>query len=403
MNLEHYSLSYRIRPLPARGPRWIIRVGILGFIALIVWAYVGKIDQTTRAPAQIIAAQRTQVVQAADGGVLTSLLIHEGDVVTAGQLIAVLEQGRSQALTQDSEAKVAALNITLDRLAAEINNRPLNLRSPMASYAKYTDYIINQENLYRVRRRSIEQDLSNLQTNLDLLKQELQMNETLLATGDVSRADVLRLKRQVADIQGQMTTRLNKYLQEAQTDMSRAQEDLNTQTESLRDRNQQLRHTELKSPAAGVVKNVLINTIGGVLRPGEVLVEIVPTDSELTAEAKVSSSDIAFVKLGQSVTINLDAYDPGIFGSLTGKVSYISADTLSDPSAVDLRQPPRQPYYRVMVKIDSSKYLESDKRSLIKVLPGMTASVSIKSKERSVLSYLLKPLNKTLVNSLGEH
>ena len=392
-----------MRQLPMRGPRWTLRIGVLGFIALLVWSHYGEIDQITRAPAQIIAAQRTQVVQAPDGGVLNTLLVREGDTVVPGQLIAMLEQGRTKAMTDDSSAKVAALNIALVRLQAEISGQPLNLRSKVENYSQYADYITNQENLYRARRRSIEQDIESMNGSLQLLEQELQMNESLLATGDVSRADVLRLKRQVADIKGQITTRRNKYLQEAQTEMTRAQEELSTQMQSLRDREQQLRHTELKSPAAGVVKNVLINTVGGVLRAGEAIVEILPTDSDLIAEAKINSSDIAFVQVGQSVTISLDAYDSGIFGTLPGKVSYISADTLTDNSSQDPRQPPKQPYYRVMVKIDPVDASQNDKRSLIKVLPGMTAMVSIKSKERSVLSYITKPLTKTLSNSLGEH
>lgn len=399
MSLDLYNPSAITLAAPVRGPRWTLRIGILGFLLLLVWAHFGEIDQITRAPAQIIAAERTQVVQSPDGGVLSEIYIREGDAVVPGQLLAVLEQSRTQAMTNDSAAKVAALYITLERLEAEIKDRPLAFRRELLEYSQY---IANQTNLYQMRRKSIDEDLDALRTSLKLVEQELSMNESLLVTGDVSRVEVLRLRRQVADLAGQITSRRNRYLQEAQAEMTRAQEELRTQTENLRDRTQQLNHTQLKSPAAGVVKNVLVTTVGGVLRAGEVLAEIVPTNSDLIAEAKVSPADIAFIKVGQSATVSLDAYDTAIFGNLPGKVSYISPDTLSDNTA-DPRQAARQTFYRVQVKLEPVQYPTTDKRSLVSALPGMTASISIKSRERSVLSYLTKPITKTLDNSLGEH
>ena len=396
MNLDHYTPQTLVIGAPARGPRWTLRIGILGFTALATWAAISKIDQVTRAPAQIIAAQRTQLVQSPDGGIVKTLLIQEGDAVIAGQLLAELQENRASALTQDTQAKVAALKITLTRLRAEVSGQPL-LFDP--ELREYSQYILNQKALYKRRKQSVNEEVAQLQASLDLVKQELRMNEPLLTSGDISQTDVLRLRRQVSELQGQISSRRNRYFQEAQSELTKAEEDLRSQLEALQDRKQILANTRLEAPAAGIVKNILVNTVGGVMRAGETFAEIVPTNSELIAEAKVSPSDIAFIKVGQHASISLDAYDPAIFGYLPGEVTYISADTLTGEATSS----GRATYYRVLVKLQPHDISVPDKQRFIKALAGMTASVSIKSQERTVLSYLTKPITKTLQASLGEH
>jgi membrane fusion protein, adhesin transport system len=384
---------------PTRSARLTLRAVVTGFSALLLWAAFSKIDQVTRAPGQLIASKRTQLVQAPDGGVIKTLSVQEGNKVVQGDLLAVLEQSRVQALNNDTDAKIAALRITLARLEAEVSGSPLRFDGELAQHA---EYVRSQTQLFRRRKQAIDEDIAVLNSSLDLVNQELQMNEALLAVGDVSRVDVLRLRRQASEIRGQIISRKNRYLQEAQAEMTRSREELDSQMEALRDRRQQLSQTELRAPADGIVKNVLVNTVGGVIRPGEVLAEIVPSDSALIAEVKVSPADIAFVRVGQSATISVDAYDPAIFGYLPGVVSYVSADTLTETGSMDARQGGRQIYYRVQVKLESGGALDAGVRSLIQPMPGMTASISIKSGERSVLSYLTKPIIRTLSTSLGE-
>lgn len=373
--------------------RWALRVGMLGVLALIAWAAVGRIDQVNRATGQIIATARTQVVQATDAAVLTELHVSEGEQVKAGQLLATFEKARAQAAVDDSRGKVAALRIALARLHAEVYGRPLVFEPELQ---QYRDFIANQTDLYRKRKTAIDEDIASLQRTYDLARDELRMNEELERTGDVGHAEILRLRRQVADIQAQMTSKRNKYFQDAQADMTKAQEDLNTQTEALNDRSQVLVHTELRAPVAGIVKNLKVTTLGGVVRPGDAVVEILPTGSELIAEVKVSPSDIALVKVGNEAKVKLDAFDFSIYGTLEGRVAYVSPDTLVE----DTRQGP-QSYYRVHVQIDPRSRRAGAGES-IQVRPGMTCTVEIKARERSVLSYLVKPLVKTLDESLGE-
>lgn len=372
--------------------RIIIWGALFGIIVLLVWAYFAQIDQVTRATGTVIASARTQDIQAVEGGVLTDILVKEGDEVTKGQLVVTLEEERAQAAVANSDSKIAALKAKIARLEAEIYERPLVFPKEIQGYREYID---NQTQLYNRRRQAIDQDVSSLRQMQVLAQQELTMNEPLLAYGDVSQADVIKLRRQVAEIQAQITNKRNKYFEEAQAEMTKAQEELDTELEQLRDYSQVLEETKLFAPTDGKVNNILVTTIGGVVKPGEIIMEILPTSSDLIVEAKISPADIAYVKEGQAATVKLDAYDYSIFGAMTGNVVYISPDTL-------MEQTPKgeEPYYRIQIKITGAEF--AGRRDEIVIKPGMTASVDIKARQRSVLSYLTKPLTKTFSEGLGE-
>jgi adhesin transport system membrane fusion protein len=377
-------------PRLARYSLWVF---MLGLVLLVVWAYYGRIDQVTRAPAQIIAQGKTQLVQSSDGGVLTALHVHEGESVKAGQLLATLQKERASAAVSDSNAKVAALRITLARLRAEVYNEPIVFAPDLQ---QYPEYLRNQTDLYNKRQTAFKDDISALENILRLAEDELRINSKLEASGDVSRADILRLQRGVADIKAQISGKRNKYFQDAQAEMTKAQEDLSTQTEQLKDRRQVLEHTELNAPMDAVVNNIRINTLGGVVRAGETVMELLPAGENYIVEAKIPPSDIAFVTLGQSTSIKLDAYDSSIYGAMRGEVSYISPDVLVE----DGKQGPVS-FYRVRVHI-SGKEFHGHKAESIQLRPGLTATVEIKAQDRTVLSYLTKPITKALSQSLGE-
>jgi len=372
---------------------WHFRIIVIGVLVLVAWAYIGKIDQVTRAQAIIMPLERTQLVQSPDGGVITQLHVREGEEVKAGQILVTLQKERAQAAVDDASAKVAALRITLARLQAEVYGTPLKFATDLHLYS---EYIRNQTDLYNKRRTAFRDDIAALRNIIKLAEEELAMISKLDASGDVSRAEVLRLQRSVADIRAQMVNKQNKYFQDAQAEMTKAQEDLSTQTEQLRDRHQLLEHTELTAQKDAVVNNILVNTLGGVVRPGETIIELLPLSDNLIAEAKVPSSDIAFVIIGQEASVKLDAYDSSIFGSLLGTVSYISPDVLTEDT-------PRGPfsYYRVHIQITSSEF-KGDKARDIKLRPGLSASVDIKAMERTVLSFITKPITKTFGQSMGE-
>lgn len=253
----------------------------------------------------------------------------------------------------------------------------------------------NQTTLYNRRRQAINEEVSSLEKMLVLARQELKMNEPLLKYGDVSQADIIKLSRQVADIEAQINNKRNKYFEEAQAEMTKAQEELDTEIEVLRDSLQVLEEKRLLSPTEGKINNINVTTIGGVVKPGETIMQILPTSSDLVIDAKVSPADIAYVQEGQSATVKLDAYDYSISGAMNGTVNYISPDTL-------IEQTPKgeEPYYRVLIVITGAEFEGREDEIVIK--PGMTASVDIKAMERTVLSYLTKPINKTLSEGMGE-
>lgn len=378
---------------PPHRSRAVLLVFMLSLIAAVFWASVGKIDQVTRAQGQIIAAERTQIIQSPDGGILTELHVKEGDLVKAGQLLATMQKERAQAAVSDTKAKVAALRITLTRLQAEIFEKPLQFDPSLLSY---TSYIQNQTELFNKRQRAFKDEISALKKILALADDELKINRLLEASGDVSRAELLRLERSSADIGAQLTSKRNKYFQDAQAEMTKTQEDLSTQTEQLNDRTSLLEHTELVAPVDGVVNNIKVNTLGGVARQGDTVMELLPGGNNLIVETKILPSDIGFVKIGQTASVKLDAYDYSIYGGMQGNVSYISPDVLTE----ETKQGPMT-YYRVRVMITGTEF-KGDKASQIQVRPGLTANVEIKAMERTVLSYLIKPLSKTMSMSMGE-
>lgn len=375
------------------GGRRIIWMTLMSVAAFVAWAAYAEVDQVTRAPAQVIPTSRTQVVQSADGGVIEEMLVRAGDEVERGQLLVRIDRTKVRAGYLEARARAAGVSAVVARLRAEVYNRPPEFDRIVADYPQFR---ANQIALLAKRRASFREEIAALEAQRRITERELRMTEPLLKTGDVSMADVLRLQRQIADIDGQITNRRNKYFQDAQTEMSKAEEDLATLMQALAQRKDQLERTELHAPAKGVVKNVRATTPGAVLRPGDEVLQIVPADDNLIFEARVKPVDIGFLKPGLSATIKVDAYDFGIYGGLDGKVSYISADTLSE----DLRQG-EQPYYRVQLQA-SGRTFSKRKDDRMDIQPGMTATVEIKTGTNTVLRYLAKPLIKTLQESLTE-
>lgn len=377
-----------------KGSRVVLRISAFMFIVIFIWAAVFEIDQVIHAQGQVIASARTQVVQAADGGVLSELNVQEGDAVAAGQVVAVLEKGRVLAAYTESMGKVAALRMTVARLNAEIANKPLNLDPSLVK--NYPQLAENQLNLYKQRIRAYRDHSSVLEDNVRIAEQELAMNLPLAKLGDVSQADILKLSRAANEARGNKVNQRNKYLQDASAELNKAQEDLNAQEQILADKQQLLEHTDITSPAQGIVKSIRVTTLGGVIRQGDEIMQILPTESDLVIEAKVRPADMAFMSVGLPAKVKLDAYDYSIFGTMKGTVTYISADTLSE----DTKTGPMS-YYRVKVNIGESEFKGKSAKE-IEVRPGMTATVDVKSGARSVLAILLKPLTKTLKESFSE-
>jgi adhesin transport system membrane fusion protein len=383
----------RVLSRDLRRSRLTLWTTAFALVVFLVWADFAVIDQITRAPGQVIASQRSQVIQSQDGGIIEQLLVKDGDTVDRGQVLVRLEKARSEASYLEARAKSAGLTATVARLRAEVFGGEPVFPPMLANYPQFRD---NQLVLFRKRKSAIEEEVTALETLVALAQRELEMTQPLLKTGDVSRTEVLRLERQVAEVSAQITNKRNRYFQDAQAELSKALEDLAGIEQTMAQRITQVDQTELKAPLHGVVKNVRITTRGGVIRPGEEVMQIVPLEDDLLVEARVMPADIAFIKPGLSATVKIDAYDYTIYGDLPGKLTYISPDTLTE----DLRQG-EQPYYRVRVRTDGRRFSGRPNEDL-EIQPGMTATVEIRTGSNTVLKYLTKPVVKTLSEALRE-
>lgn len=373
--------------------RLLIWGAFLAIAGFLVWANWAELDQITRASGQVIASSRNQVIQAPDGGVLAALPVREGAQVKRGDLLARFDKTRTEAGYLESAAKAAALKATVARLNAEIFGGSPKFPPELAQYSEFRT---TQLALFNKRQAAVREEISALERSRTLVNEELDMNLPLLKTGDVSRAEILKLQRQGADIQGQITNRRNKYLQDIQTDLAKAQEDLAGVLQILAQRKEQLDYTEIRTPMDGVVRNVRLTTLGGVAKAGEEIMQIVPLNDDMIIEAKVKPADIAFIRPGLSANVKLDAYDYTLYGTLMGEVIYISADTLNEEVRGN-----EQPFYRVQIKTRAQN-LVSRGNQRIDIQPGMTATVEIKTGSNTVLRYLSKPITKTFSESLGE-
>ncbi|TJY58978.1 HlyD family efflux transporter periplasmic adaptor subunit [Sinimarinibacterium sp. CAU 1509] len=391
MDLEH-QLFARTQPLGVSHIYKVVQWISLALVITAIWANWATIDEQVRAPGTVIVSSRSQVVQAVDGGVLIKLAVHEGDTVKAGDLIAELDPVRFQASSNEVLAKITSLKATIQRLEAELDERPLEFSDDVLSS---TDVVQAQTRLYQRRLKLQKEEEEAISQSIKFASQELSALEDLAKTGDAAKTEVLRSRRTLNELQGSLTNKHNAYRQDALSELTKSRSELEQAQQVLRQRNEALDSTKLRAPMSGTVKNVRYTTLGAVLRAGEELLQIVPSDEPLMIEAKVSPADVAFVRLGLKANVKLDAYDYTVYGSLKGHVLYISPDTLEDENA------PRdeKAAYRVHVQIDE---IPERSRKDIDIIPGMTAKVEIITGERTVAQYLLKPIRRVGSNALVE-
>ncbi|MDP2786707.1 MAG: HlyD family efflux transporter periplasmic adaptor subunit [Pseudomonadota bacterium] len=368
---------------------------LLGLLAFLLWAALFEIDQTVRAQGQIILSARTQIIQAADGGVLSRILVREGESVVAGQLLADLERERPNAAYEENRAKVASLTAALVRAKAEASGQTPEFGK---QFKGFPEFVAAQQALYEQRKRSQQEELATLKDGLDMAQEELRMNESLLKTGDTSHLEVMRARRQVGELQGKINAVGNKYRQEARQEATKLVEDISSSRYKLEERQSVLGHTELTAPVAGVVKYLKVTTIGGVLRAGDELMQISPTEGDSVIEIKVNPVDIGQLKPGLPVTIKFDAFDYSIYGTQQGTLSYISSDTLTEQGS----NGQTTTYYRAHVRLDADKAKANPKLANAPLKPGMTATVDIRTASRTILQYLAKPVFKAFGGAMNE-
>jgi adhesin transport system membrane fusion protein len=380
------------RSSPKRLPMlWLL----LGAVALLVgFAAVFEIDQGVRAQGQVITGSRTQVIQAVDGGMLVALHVREGDAVKAGQKLAGLEPDRARAGYAQSVAEMASKTVALIRVRAELSGSAPAFTT--AQEKAWSSYVEAQRGIYRQRKLSMEEELAVLQQSLLLAREELKMNQNLFNGGDISRSEVMRAERQVLDVESRMNAARNKYQGDARIELARLEDERTASRQKLDERQNVLEHTNITSPMDGVVKVVRITTVGGVLKPGDELMQISPADDELLVEIKVNPADVGQLSLGLPVSLRFDAFDSSIFGKLDGTLRYISPDTLSEQGA----NGQSTTFYRAQVVIDWTASASSQRIRARNIKPGMTATADVLTGQRSILNYLLKPVSRAFSGAL---
>lgn len=376
------KVSFQEPPLPKSSVIiWIVGIGLL---ILLTWAWLFKLEEVSTGTGKIIPSSKEQVIQSLDGGILTKLNVKEGEIVERGQVLAQLDPTRFESNVGESESLLVSSRATSVRLRAEVSGTPLSFPEDVLKYPK----LVKEETaLYQSRRANLQESVAGLEQALLLVQQELEMTAPLVAKGAASEVEVLRLKREANDLRNQMNDIRNQYYVNARQELSKSNTDMETQQQVVRGKSDTLSRTVFKSPVRGVVKEIDVMTLGGVIPQNGKLMTIVPLDEKLLVEARISPRDIAFIRPDQEALVKISAYDYSIYGGLNGKVTMISPDTLRDEVKQD------QFYYRVYIRTDSDK-LSNNAGQEFNITPGMVATVYIRTGSKSVMDYLIKPFNK---------
>ncbi|AFJ48163.1 HlyD family type I secretion periplasmic adaptor subunit [Shimwellia blattae] len=401
-------------------------------MALIIWAACAQVDEVTRGEGKAIPSSRLQKIQNLEGGIISEVFVHEGEIVEAGQPLLRLDDTRFRSNVGESEADRNALIARIARLQAQLDDKPLALSPEIERDAP--GVASGERELFNAQRERFRNEISGLEEqlvqrrqelldykskstqfrqSLGLLQQELRMSEPLVAAGAISKVEVLRLRRSEVETRGQLESvqlsipraqsaineieskiaeAKERYRSELLTELNEAHTNLTKTQASGKAIEDRVNRTLVTSPVRGIVQQMLVNTIGGVIQPGDELVEIVPLDDTLLVEAMVRPQDIAFLHPGQQAMIKFTAYDYTIYGGLKGSLEHISADTITDKEG--------RSFYQIHLRTNSN-HLGGEENPLL-IIPGMVVSVDIITGRKSVLSYLLKPILRAKAEALRE-
>lgn len=405
---------------------------VIFFIVAACWAYTTELDEVTRGEGKIVPSSKTQVIQNLEGGILSEVLVTEGQEVEKGQVLLKIDDTRFASPFRETELKYYELLARSTRLKAESTGSDFIV--PQKVIETSPELAENEKALFKSRQMELnsalrvlkqqaaqrQQELverrarqKQLQKSYELSHQEMTMSEPLVEAGVMSEVELLRLRRTVNDLHGEMEANklaipriissLNEVKQkieeqtlqfksEAANQFSEVNAELERTKETIVSSQDRVRRTQVRSPVRGTINQLKINTVGGIIQPGMDLLEIVPIEDNLLVEAKIRPADIAFLRPGQEAMIKLTAYDFSIYGGLPAKLERISADTITDDKD--------ESFYLIYLRTDKN-YISSSK-GMLKIIPGMTASVDILTGKKTVLDYLLKPILKARHEALRE-
>lgn len=360
---------------------WVTAAMLAAFLA---WAASFEIVEVSNGTGKVVPGSREQVIQSLEGGILAELNVAEGDLVQRDDVLAQLDPTKSESTVGESEARYRAAVASVARLQAEASDQPLVF--PPAVQAA-PELVRSETQLYDSRRRGLDATLKGIHQSLALVRSELEITENLAKIGASSRVEVIRLNRQRAELELKANEARSEYIVRAREELAKASAEADSLAQVIRGRADSLSRLTLRSPVRGVVKDIEVTTLGGVVPPNGQLMQIVPMDDRLLIETRIAPRDIAFIHPGQAAKVKITAYDYAVYGSLDGTVINISPDTLQDEAK------PEVFYYRVFIRT-ANDALRNKAGQAFPIVPGMIASVDIRTGSKTVLAYLLKPLNK---------
>lgn len=365
-------------------------VGVV--VAFVVWASRAEIDEVTKGDGKVIPSSSIQTIQNLEGGIVAEIMVHEGSRVEKGDVLLRIDDTLSAASYRENLAKSQALQALLARLSAEATGTG-TIQFPEELARDRPDLIARETALFEKRERELAEQSHIIGRSHRLASDELTMTIPLVQKGIVSRVEQLRLEREVNELEGKLRELVGGRQQEALEKFNEAKAQNEELKAVLEGREDRVKRTLVRSPVAGTVNKLYMNTIGGVVQGGEPMVDIVPNNETLLVEAKVRPSDIAFLRPGQEATLKFSAYDFAIYGGLKGTVEHISADTIED-------EVEKQHYYMIKVRNEDGKLMKDGEE--LEIIPGMTVEVDVLTGRRTVLQYLLKPFHRMRFNALRE-
>ncbi|MBM0169289.1 HlyD family type I secretion periplasmic adaptor subunit [Altererythrobacter sp. C41] len=354
------------------------------FAAAVLWAWFATLDEVATGSGRVVPTMREQVIESLEGGIVAKLYVKQDDLVEAGQILAQLDPTQASSTFEESAAKYRAALAASARLQAEVNQTALAFPGELD---EFPDLVRTETRLYETRRRSLNESVRLIDQSIALIRREVAIGESLIEVGAASNVEVIRLRRQLSELELKKADLRSQYLVEARQQLSEANEQVEALAPVMRGRSDTLSRLTLRSPVKGIVKSMEVSTVGGVIPPNGRLMEIIPLEDQLMIEARMSPRDIAFIHPGQRATVKVTAYDYSIYGGLEGEVATISPDTIQDEVN------PEVYYYRVFIRTTSNA-LVNDAGESFPIVPGMITTVDVHTGQKTVLQYLMKPINR---------